>query len=505
MSHRVVANSALNAAAGLTLLLIGFICSIVTARLLGPAASGTIAFSLWLALTAALIAELGTGVTLLRLLPQLKGQNRSLAERRGFAAFMLRPVIIATLIIVAVYGGYVWMADHEHWATSAPSVAAITGLLIIVQSIGAYSKNVLLGEQEVGTFFKMSLAAGLLQLTAVVLGAVFFGIPGALLGYVFGFTLQFFYTLGLLRYRADNCGLSSRYLAGSSTILSVMYVVDSVFLNRLELLFLERFHGVEMVGYYAVALSLANLALQLPVQLTGSLLPYYSEQMQKAGHRRLPAMTFANVLRNLAYITLPLSFGLAVVAPRLVTAVFGPAFAESGTILVLLAMVAPLYVLAALCTQYLLSQDRIKARLMISVAGAVITVAGSFLLIPTWAGEGAAIVRILSLIVMIGLMFKIMEFDGSLASLGPQLLRIMGAALLTAIAAYMVLEGLTGLIGLVLAILAGIVAYPIGLRLFKAFPDSDRPVIEGLLARLPKRVSFLTGLLSRFLFAGRGL
>jgi O-antigen/teichoic acid export membrane protein len=59
MASGIVANSVLNAAAGMLLLVTGFASSIIAARLLGPEANGIIAFSLWLSATGALVAELG--------------------------------------------------------------------------------------------------------------------------------------------------------------------------------------------------------------------------------------------------------------------------------------------------------------------------------------------------------------------------------------------------------------------------------------------------------------
>jgi O-antigen/teichoic acid export membrane protein len=69
MSKGIMSNSIMNAAAGMLLLVTGFACSILVARLLGPEANGTIAFALWIGATGSLVAELGTGVLLLRLLP----------------------------------------------------------------------------------------------------------------------------------------------------------------------------------------------------------------------------------------------------------------------------------------------------------------------------------------------------------------------------------------------------------------------------------------------------
>ena len=88
--------------------------------------------------------------------------------------------------------------------------------------------------------------------------------------------------------RRNSCGVGLGYLVSSSLILSAEFINSSIFLNRIELVFLQHYWGIEAVGFYAVGLSLANLALQLPVQLSGSLLPYYSEQMHSQASGKLP-------------------------------------------------------------------------------------------------------------------------------------------------------------------------------------------------------------------------
>lgn len=504
MAKSIVANSALNAAAGLSLLLIGFACSIITARLLGPEANGIIAFSLWLAVTASLVAELGTGVMLLRLLPQLKSQGYSPVDRRGFAAYLLRPVVGSTLLLAALYAAVFTLAEYEHWATSTPIVVVITGALFVIQSIGSSAKNYLLGEQQVGTFFRLSAASGLLQFFGVAVGAVFFGIPGALIGYTLGFTVQFTYAAGILRTRARNCGISPRYLLGSSMLLSVQFIVDSIFLNRVEFFFLERYSGVAVVGFYAAAMSLANLALQLPVQLTGSLVPYYSEKLQDHGGTTLPAAVFEAVIRSLSYITLPLSFGLAVIAPRLISTIFGEAFAPAGPALTILALVTPANVLGLICTQYLFSLDRVRERLMIGIVGAVTMVVGAFLVVPSYGAEGAAAVRFVVFTLMSALMMRRLTFERSLARLYWNLLRIALAAAACAGAASLVLAFIPGFVGLVLAISAGALCYIVALRLFRAVALEDYAVIESIARRLPGVAGIAAARVVELVFANRG-
>lgn len=82
MSKGIIANSVMNGAAGMLLLLTGFVSSIITARLLGPEANGIVAFSLWLVVTGASIAELGSSITLLKTLPQLSAEGFDARRRR---------------------------------------------------------------------------------------------------------------------------------------------------------------------------------------------------------------------------------------------------------------------------------------------------------------------------------------------------------------------------------------------------------------------------------------
>lgn len=488
MTQGIVANSAFNAAAGLTLLATGFVCSIFTARMLGPEANGIIAFSVWLASTAALVAELGTGILLLRLLPRLRGEGYSDQERKGFAAYLLWPVVGSTLLLLTVYFLFFWVAEAEHWAQTAPSVLVVTGILFVTQSIGMFAKNYLIGEQRVNIFFRMTLTAGLLQLVGVVIGGLVWGVFGALAGYVLAYVSQFLFALGLLRHPVKTCGIGVGYLVSSSMILSLEFMVDSIFLNRIEIFFLQQYQGIETVGYYAVAFSLANLALQLPIQLSGSLVPYYSEHLHRDPGGRMPVEMFAGVVRSLAYFTLPMSFGLAAISHRLVTMVFGDAFAASASVLTILALSVPVTVACQVATQYMFAIDKIRERLFVGLGGAAIMLGGDVLLVPAFAGEGAAFVRIIVFLVMSVVMLRWMHFHGSLRPLGLSLIKVTIASLICAVAALGVLQLLPGVVGLILAIAVAVLVYLLALKLLRVVPVADVEVMARIVARLPRRV-----------------
>lgn len=487
MAKSIMANSVLNAAAGMTLLVTGFACSIIAARMLGPEANGIIAFTLWLTTTGALVAELGTGVTLLRILPQLKAHGHAPDARRGFAAYLLQPTIASTLVLLAGYIAFYWEGERLSWSVGTPVVVVMTAILFVLQSFGGYTKNYLLGEQRLGSYFRLTLASSALQIAVVLVGAIFFGIEGALLGYVLGQVPPFLYTMSIATARRQACGISAYYLVRSSLVLSLELMLSSIFLNRIELFFLQKDWGVETVGFYAVGLSLANLALQLPVQLSGSLLPYYSEQIHSHATGKLPVAVFEGVVRSISYITLPMSFGLAAISGPLVIAVFGTAFAPSIGIVTLLSLTAVPYVFMQICTQYMYSMDRLNERMVISGIASIVMVAGCFALVPRYGGEGAAFVRLAAFTVMCGLMVRSMEFDGSTRGIFVTVLKVGAASAFCALAAGGLVHLLPGIPGLVVGIVAGALVYGVALRLLGAVPAQDIAIMEQIASRLPRR------------------
>jgi O-antigen/teichoic acid export membrane protein/alpha-beta hydrolase superfamily lysophospholipase len=506
MAKGIVANSALNAAAGMLMLLTGFACSIIAARLLGPEANGIIAFSLWLATTGALVAELGTGVILLRMLPQLRAQGYDAARRRGFAAFLVTPTLISTVILAVLYW-LVFIASEElHWAETAPSIALVTGILFVIQSVGAFTKNYLIGEQRLDTFVKLTTVASVLQLVTVLGGAMLYGVEGALIGYAAGQFVLFLYTLRIIFQRRDRCDVPTKFLVSSSLVLSAEFVIDSIFLNRIEILFLQQFWSVQLVGFYAVSLSLANLALQLPVQLTGSLLPYYSHRRHSTDEGAgLSPEVFSGVIRALSYITLPMSFGLAAISTGLVSAVFGEAFRPAGMIVALLALSSPAYVLMAILTQYLFSIDRAKTRLYTGMAGGAVIVIGCLLAVPWFGGEGAAVARLAGFTVMCLIMIRATGFGRSLSGLYVTLAKVSGASLVVAGAAMLAEYFIPGPVGIIFAIAAGFLAYPFALRMLGAVPAEDGRVLINISGSLPGRLPPLFRRSILFITPGAGI
>jgi O-antigen/teichoic acid export membrane protein/dienelactone hydrolase len=485
MSKGIIANSIVNALAGFMLLITGFASAIITARLLGPEANGIIAFSLWLVISGASIAELGSSIMLLKMMPQLKAQGYSESRRKGFAAILITPTLFAVIVLLALYAAFFLTSERFHWAgATAPSVALVTGLLFVVQAIGSFSKFYLIGEKRLGSFFKLTVFVSAAQIGGVLYGSIYHGVEGALVGYAAGQVVLFVATLPIIFANRDTCDVPRTYLASSSLLISMQFIVEAIFLNRLELLFLQQFWSVKMVGFYAAGLSISNMALQVPIQLTGSLLPYYSERRHEAGGTGLSPSVIAGVTRSLSYITLPMSIGLAAISQELVETVFGTAFREAGPIVALLALAAPGAAFMQTLSLYLLSQDRTRERLVISLVASALLVAGCLGFVPFLGGVGAAAVRVVVFIVMCALMIRMLKFGSALNGLYVSLVKVGLASVACGLAAMAVLAVKGGPAGLLLAIAAGAIVYIPALRLFRAVPVEDADLLRGGTARL---------------------
>jgi O-antigen/teichoic acid export membrane protein len=283
--------------------------------------------------------------------------------------------------------------------------------------------------------------------------------------------------------------MQPKQIASTSFLIIIEFIVAAVFLTRPEIVFLQEFRTSEAVGYYAVATSLANLALQLPMQLTGSLVPYYAAHSEKNGS--LSSDLLVTVIRNFAYLTLPMSFGLSAVAEPLVTGIYGPAYREAGIIVSIIAAGVPAAVFLQLCTQYVFSMDRQDLRLRTTVVGAVVMSIGLFAAVPLFGGEGAAVMRNLTLVVMCAFIMRYIPRSGQNHGIVFRILRIAAAAMVTAALAFAATLVLPGIVGVVAGIVAGMLAYVPALRLMRAVDPADRTTLAGLSVRVPARLRSL--------------
>ena len=161
----------------------------------------------------------------------------------------------------------------------------------------------------------------------------------------------------------------------------------TTFLNfRLDTFLVNLFANASQVGFYAVAVSLAETIWYISTSATTVLTPRVA-----AGESTESDATTGLVSRAVVGMSLIAAIVLALVAPLLVQVLFGTAFQPSVVAVWLLLPGIVALSNARVLAGYLLGRNRQQVDLAASLAGLVVTVALDLLLIPRYGFAGAAI------------------------------------------------------------------------------------------------------------------
>jgi O-antigen/teichoic acid export membrane protein len=258
------------------------------------------------------------------------------------------------------------------------------------------------------------------------------------------------------------------------------------------------FWGAQPVGLFGASLTLANLAIQGPLMLTWSLLPHMSE---KFGRKDLDGLrtAYAQGTRIMAFIAFPACIGLAALMSEVMPLLYGEAFAAAAPTATMLVIAGAVSATAIVGTNLIWAMDRSDVDFYISLAGAVLSVAGAFVLIMPFGELGAAASRISvqMICVALGVWFLVAKLKVVIPA--ASLLRLLFSALLCAAAAYGALELVSGLLGLAVAIAVAIPVYLGSVRLTGALAAEDVDALAQAAGHFPgsamRRIASLVRLL----------
>jgi len=170
------------------------------------------------------------------------------------------------------------------------------------------------------------------------------------------------------------------------TFIGYLGIVANFFNRRLDIWFVEHFHGVEQWGFYSIAVGLTGIMTILANPLGQVLMPYLTQMNQQEGQRQF--LLFSRI--NAAFIT-TMTIGLLVVAHWLVPLVYGSEFSASVAPLYVLAVGNICFVIRNMYVAYNYAHNRVQHNLYGNVVALVATVIFDILLIPKYGIWGAAL------------------------------------------------------------------------------------------------------------------
>ena len=165
--------------------------------------------------------------------------------------------------------------------------------------------------------------------------------------------------------------------------------------RRLDVFLLGRFAGAEVVGVYYVAQQVATLAGKIRVSFDPILAPMLSTAL-KAGRPAEAAAHIRQVGFWVLAFQIPVVLALGLPGEG-VLGLFGPEFAVGALVMALL-LTAELAAATSSISEMGLIYARPRANLVIASAGLLVQAGFSFLLIPSFGGEGAAAALLLGLV-----------------------------------------------------------------------------------------------------------
>lgn len=492
MSSRLAHNTLHSAVAGLSIVLGGFLSNVLVARMLGVEAAGIVAFATWAITVGVMLGDFGAPGTLARYLPNLLARDQK-DEAHGLVRWLFRISISAACVIFfgfVAYALWCWLKDKASSLQSGQHFRAdplfwmLVAAACLMQTVAAFVNGYLKGMQRFALMAKLTATSALIQIGATYAGATMFGAIGALAGATAGSIVPVF----LLR----------RVLAGSGSAPAELkqrvrrfaleswagYLVTAFAWARMEIFFLELSWGSHSVALFAASVTLANLATQGPLLLTGGLLPYLSQQSGLDSERKSQE-TYAASIRILAFLIFPACLGAAAIAPSLVPAIYGKEFAGAVPSTVILLCGAAITASSSVAFTYMLAMERTRFVFFTGGTAALLVITVGLTLIPTFGVMAAAVARatIQALVAMATVWYlgRYLDCPTPVSSL----IRLFGAAALCAVAASVCTAIVPGPVGIPLAMLIGAGVYGLAVRILKALPKSDTQRLLNAFAILP--------------------
>lgn len=461
--------SVVNTSAGMVSMLGGFISSIIVARTLGVDGTGIVAYALWFMSVATLVADLGTPQATLRFIARDTGENLEL--RSGlFHQLFYRFAKASALAVLGIACYALWLLQRGQVES-----AFVWFTTIALYLSYAYSTLAIGAAQGLGQFDRAAqrtLIGCLIQPFAVLAGALTLGPAGAILGHAIRHLPQ---ALDLRTYLSKKPSNSNpipteiRHYARNNWISGSIL---ALFGARIELAIIGFFFTITQVGFYAIGLTMTGMIAQLALFIVAFVVPKFGELHDEANDQAF-ANAFEGTIRWLSIVIAPITIGGAAIAPALIPLVFGDDFVPAVGPAIILLVFSIAQALAAVLSRAILAKNRSSDELRISLVWCGLSIVVLLVVVPFFGQTGAAWARgalnALLLVILASYCSRALSLHIPILTL----VKSIAAAGICATTALGVLQYVSGVPGLLLAVAAAAPVYVLTLMLLRTIPTSE--------------------------------
>ena len=446
-----------------------FVTIVVLSRLFGEVGIGRYAFAIGYTGFFAVFSDYGLSTLTLKEL----GRDDVSVEERVNGLFTLR-LLLSALVFIALVGSLRFVPID---AEDKPIVALIGAYQILQRNFaGMYA--VLVGRQKsraAALLYSSQYAGIALAVACVALISRDFLVtiatfPAMALGQLI---VSYLIVTPRLRVTSRASTLTGLYRESHAYGLGVLVAQIN---SRTDIVLLGFFIGAAVSGIYGVAYQVVMLPLSIPVFVALALLPVGSGIFARNG-AELGGL-YRAALNWTSLLSIPAALGLWLIAPLAIPMVFGLGFAESVTVVRVIAIVLFLGSLSRVMSPFLFAANRQVARTKSLWVAATVNVACNLVLIPHLGALGAA----LSLTISEGLL--VVLFATSLRSLlgWPSIGRRVFMSTIASLAFFVPLQ-LLGPLPLFVVLPVAVIIYCAAISCFKEVRSNEFTTLRAALRR----------------------
>jgi len=308
----------------------------------------------------------------------------------GLAAQLIQLRIVLSVVFAAGGLGILYLLGYPHLVLGAAGWFALT---LVPRSLTETIQGVLRGSNRYFQYLAVELASGAGLVSGMILLLVRVGlsfvIAGELLASGTAFCVALFFAM---RFRSrQRTSLPVRELIRVSAIFNIYAFVTNLY-DRFDVLLLSRLAGNYAAGIYSAAYRPLGAVQLLPYGILYSMLPSLSRCRWNASDRdRLEKAT--TLLLSIAFLIVLLTMAFSDIV---VSALFGPSFAEVATALRILIWAVIFRYLNYVLNIGLLAVRKERLFVVTSLVCLGVNLVGNFFFIPLFSWKAAAVITIVT-------------------------------------------------------------------------------------------------------------
>jgi O-antigen/teichoic acid export membrane protein len=463
LSSKIAVNSVAQASRQLVVAVTGIVSVGIATRYLSIEEYGGVLAALVLLSLFSVAADFGIAAMTVRAMAR-EPENALAIQSSAFWVWVAYGIPTAALIVLAAQLSYPG-AEHE---TTRHAVLILL-LTFPLGPFGGVANTRAIAEQRVWLTSLGSVAARTLSLGSVVLAVVLdLGPMGIAAAFASGFIFENLASIVLIRPKIDlRLGLDRvriRSLVVAAIPLGAVMVINGLYF-RLDAFLLSLLGGERDLALYGVAYKAFDTLLALPGFVMITLLPVLA-QLDPGSERfqELVQKAFA----GMCVIVVPLA-GFSLLGREAMVTLAGPQYAEGGLVLTLVVLSVAFACLQGVFGNTLVTQGRQVVLLRVSLAVLVVNLVLNAIAIPLAGARGAAGGLLASEAVSIALTLYVYRTVAPLPRvMAPLRLLLALLALIAASSVRLLIDD--EMIGMLVAVILGSVAYVAVLVALRALP-----------------------------------